>query len=61
MFQAGRLNGIGGAVEPGETPLRAMVREFYEKAHPTRCQAPRKMVPIAPTSVSNNLPVAAGH
>lgn len=31
-WQAGRLNGIGGKVEPGETPLQAMVREFHEEA-----------------------------
>ena len=31
-WQAGRLNGIGGKVEPGETALQAMVREFREEA-----------------------------
>jgi 8-oxo-dGTP diphosphatase len=30
-WQAGRLNGIGGKLEPGETPLAAMVREFREE------------------------------
>lgn len=30
-WQAGRLNGVGGKVEPGETPLAAMVREFWEE------------------------------
>ena len=30
-WQAGRLNGIGGKIEPGESPLAAMVREFYEE------------------------------
>lgn len=30
--QAGRLNGIGGKVERGETPLAAMKREFREEA-----------------------------
>lgn len=30
-WQAGRLNGVGGHVEPGETPLSAMVREFTEE------------------------------
>jgi 8-oxo-dGTP diphosphatase len=30
--QAGRLNGIGGKVEPGEAPLAAMRREFMEEA-----------------------------
>lgn len=29
--QAGLLNGIGGKVEPGETPEEAMVREFKEE------------------------------
>jgi 8-oxo-dGTP diphosphatase len=31
-WQAGRLNGVGGHVEPGEAPLAAMVREFQEEA-----------------------------
>lgn len=30
-WQAGRLNGIGGHVEPGERPGDAMVREFHEE------------------------------
>ncbi|MFA7454893.1 MAG: NUDIX domain-containing protein [Desulfobulbaceae bacterium] len=31
-WQKGKLNGIGGKIETGETPLQAMVREFREKA-----------------------------
>ena len=31
-WQAGRLNGIGGKVEPGEEVPAAMVREFREEA-----------------------------
>ena len=31
MRQAGRLNGIGGHIEPGETPAQAMQREFREE------------------------------
>ena len=31
-WQHGRLNGIGGHIEPGETPLAAMRREFKEEA-----------------------------
>lgn len=31
-WQRGRVNGIGGKVGPGETPLEAMRREFREKA-----------------------------
>jgi 8-oxo-dGTP diphosphatase len=31
-WQAGRLNGIGGKVEPGEPPAEAMRREFCEEA-----------------------------
>jgi 8-oxo-dGTP diphosphatase len=30
-WQKNRYNGIGGHVEPGESPLSAMVREFYEE------------------------------
>jgi len=31
-WQAGKLNGIGGKVEEGESPREAMVREFKEEA-----------------------------
>lgn len=31
-WQAGKLNAIGGKIEPGETPLMAMRREFQEEA-----------------------------
>ena len=31
-WQKGRLNGIGGKIEEGETPHQAMVREFEEEA-----------------------------
>lgn len=31
-WQAGKLNGIGGKIEPGESPVEAMVREFKEEA-----------------------------
>ena len=31
-FMAGKLNGIGGKLEPGEDPLEAMRREFKEEA-----------------------------
>lgn len=30
-WQAGKLNGIGGKIEPEETPSQAMVREFREE------------------------------
>lgn len=30
-WQVGKINGIGGKVEPGEWPHQAMVREFYEE------------------------------
>lgn len=32
QWQAGLLNGIGGKIEPGETNITAMVREFNEEA-----------------------------
>ncbi len=34
-WQNGLLNGVGGKVEPGETPLQAMVREFKEETGET--------------------------
>lgn len=30
-WQRGRLNGVGGRIEPGESPKEAMVREFWEE------------------------------
>ena len=30
-WQAGKLNGVGGKIEPGEFPIEAMVREFQEE------------------------------
>lgn len=30
-WQKGRLNGVGGSIEDGETPVEAMVREFREE------------------------------
>ena len=30
-WQKGKLNGIGGHIEPGESPIDAMVREFREE------------------------------
>jgi len=31
-WQAGKLNGVGGTIEEGESPLAAMTREFKEEA-----------------------------
>lgn len=31
VWQAGKLNGVGGKIEKGETPKQAMRREFYEE------------------------------
>lgn len=31
LWQAGKFNGVGGKLEPGETALQAMVREFREE------------------------------
>ena len=30
-WQAGKLNGVGGKIEPGEAPEQAMRREFFEE------------------------------
>jgi 8-oxo-dGTP pyrophosphatase MutT (NUDIX family) len=30
-WQCGKWNGIGGKIEPNETPLSAMIREFHEE------------------------------
>ena len=30
-YQAGKLNGVGGKIERGETPEQAMIREFQEE------------------------------
>jgi 8-oxo-dGTP diphosphatase len=30
-WQKGKLNGVGGSIEPGEMPIDAMVREFKEE------------------------------
>jgi 8-oxo-dGTP diphosphatase len=35
-WQAGKLNGVGGHVEPGETPLQAMAREWFEETSEPR-------------------------
>jgi 8-oxo-dGTP diphosphatase len=32
-WQAGKLNGLGGKIEPGESPAEAMRREFREEAN----------------------------
>lgn len=31
VWQRGKINGVGGKIEPGETPHDAMVREFREE------------------------------
>jgi 8-oxo-dGTP pyrophosphatase MutT (NUDIX family) len=33
-YQKGKLNGIGGKIEAGETPIKAMIREFGEEVTP---------------------------
>ena len=32
IWQKGLLNGIGGKIEPDESPIQAMIREFEEEA-----------------------------
>lgn len=39
-WQAGRLNGVGGKIEPGETPLQAMERECREECGLTAFREP---------------------
>lgn len=39
---AGKINGPGGKIEPGETPLEAAIRETQEELHVTP-HAPRKL------------------
>lgn len=49
-WQAGRLNGIGGAIEAGETPLQAMIREWKEETgngHEDWEQFAKIMLPFA--------------
>src|SRR5258706_13272255 len=41
-WQRGKLNGVGGKVEPGEIPSEAMVREFAEETG-HRCPCWRKI------------------
>jgi 8-oxo-dGTP diphosphatase len=41
-WQAGLLNGVGGKIEPGETPLEAMAREWQEETGSTRPEAWRQ-------------------
>ena len=38
-WQAGKLNGVGGKVEPGESIQKAMTREFREEAGLTLAEA----------------------
>lgn len=37
LWQAGRLNGIGGKIEPNELPALAMLREWKEEVGPDNC------------------------
>ncbi len=39
---AGKINGPGGKIDPGETPLQAVIRETQEELHITPLQ-PRKL------------------
>jgi 8-oxo-dGTP pyrophosphatase MutT (NUDIX family) len=32
-WQRGKLNGVGGKIEPGESPIDAMIREFREETN----------------------------
>lgn len=49
-WQAGLLNGIGGKIEPGESPFDAMVREFEEETGYRTLEWEEFAVEIGPVS-----------
>lgn len=44
MWQAGKLNGVGGKLEPDESLKGSMMREFYEETGVVSCTEDWKLV-----------------
>lgn len=55
-WMKGRMNGIGGKVEPGELHIQAMVREFEEETG--RATQPKDWFPVAVLSDGKNFVVS---
>jgi 8-oxo-dGTP diphosphatase len=54
-WQRGKLNAIGGRIEPGEIPVETMVREFLEEAGVTTTSADWNWFALINTSTVDEL------